>query len=168
MKEYWEQMADKIIYTGPIDRFFNYEYGRLEYRSLKWENIHMQSNSFQGHPVVNYTDDETPYTRILEHKFFDYQNQKTSYVSKEFPCDYTGENEPYYPIKDDNNNSIYLKYKLMGENFSNYYFGGRLGTYQYYDMHQVIAQAHTLCDKIKWENYHSNATSVQQKESLDT
>ena len=148
-KGMWEEVADKIIYTGPIDKFFDYEHGRLEYRSLRWENVHITSHSFQGHPVVNYTDSNTPFTRILEHKFFDYQNQKTSYVSKEYPCDYTGDNEPYYPIKDDTNGEIYTKYKIQGDKLEKYMFGGRLGTYQYYDMHQVIAQALHLCQKIK-------------------
>ena len=148
-KGMWEEAADKIIYTGPIDKFFDYKHGRLEYRSLRWENVHITSHSFQGHPVVNYTDSDIPFTRILEHKFFDYQNQKTSYVSKEYPCDYTGDNEPYYPIKDDTNSEIYTKYKIQGDKVEKYMFGGRLGTYQYYDMHQVIAQALHLCQKIK-------------------
>lgn len=148
-KEMWEEVANKIIYTGPIDKFFDYEFGKLEYRSLRWENFQMHTSSFQGHPVVNYTDGETPFTRILEHKFFDNQNQKTTYVSKEFPCDYDGTNEPYYPIKDDVNNSIYLKYKLRAHEQTKYLFGGRLGTYQYYDMHQIIAQALHVCETIK-------------------
>lgn len=147
-RNYYESIADKIIYTGPIDQFFDYEFGRLEYRSLRWENVYIHTDSFQGHPVVNYTDEETPFTRILEHKFFDYQNQKRSYVSKEFPCDYTGENEPYYPIRDARNTDVYLQYKNLSEQFSQYIFGGRLGTYAYYDMHQVIAQALTTVNKL--------------------
>jgi UDP-galactopyranose mutase len=147
-RNYYESIADKIIYTGPIDQFFDYEFGRLEYRSLRWENAYIHTDSFQGHPVVNYTDEETPFTRILEHKFFDYQNQKRSYVSKEFPCDYTGENEPYYPIRDARNTDVYLQYKNLSEQFSQYIFGGRLGTYAYYDMHQVIAQALTTVNKL--------------------
>ncbi len=136
-KDLWEQMAHKVIYTGPIDKFFDYKHGKLEYRSLRWENFHMESNSFQGHPVVNYTDGETPHTRILEHKFFDFQNQKTTYVSKEYPCEYDGNNEPYYPIKDETNNQIYQMYKLEGEPLKKYHFGGRLGTYQYYVYHRM-------------------------------
>lgn len=147
-KNYYESIADKIIYTGPIDRFFNYEFGKLEYRSLYWENTYIHTDSFQGHPVVNYTDEETPFTRILEHKFFDNQNQKRSYVSKEFPCDYTGDNEPYYPIRDNRNIEVYQKYKELAEKTSQYVFGGRLGTYAYYDMHQVIAQALTTVNKL--------------------
>ena len=147
-KNYYESIADKIIYTGPIDRFFDYEFGKLEYRSLYWENTYIHTDSFQGHPVVNYTDEETPFTRILEHKFFDNQNQKRSYVSKEFPCDYTGDNEPYYPIRDNRNIEVYQKYKELTEKTSQYVFGGRLGTYAYYDMHQVIAQALTTVNKL--------------------
>ena len=144
----YEQLADKIIYTGPIDRVFDYEHGKLEYRSLRWEDTYIHTDSFQGHPVVNYTDEQTPYTRILEHKFFDFQNQKRSLVSKEFPCDYTGENEPYYPIRDEVNTQKYLQYKELSKNFPQYVFGGRLGTYAYYDMHQVIAQAMTTINTL--------------------
>ena len=147
-REYYESIADKIIYTGPIDQFFDYRFGKLEYRSLRWENTYMHTSSFQGHPVVNYTDEQTPFTRILEHKFFDNQNQKRTYVSKEFPCDYTGDNEPFYPIRDDNNTEIYRKYKELGDEKSQYIFGGRLGTYMYYDMHQVIGQAFTTLNKL--------------------
>jgi UDP-galactopyranose mutase len=147
-RNYYESIAHKIIYTGPIDQFFDYEFGRLEYRSLRWENTYIHTDSFQGHPVVNYTDDQTPYTRILEHKFFDNQNQKRSYVSKEYPCDYTGENEPYYPIRDNCNVEVYQKYKELAEQAPQYIFGGRLGTYAYYDMHQVIAQALNTVSKL--------------------
>jgi UDP-galactopyranose mutase len=115
---------------------------------LRWENTYIYTDSFQGHPVVNYTDEQTPFTRILEHKFFDYQNQKRSYVSKEFPCDYTGDNEPYYPIRDNHNVEVYQKYKELAEKKSQYLFGGRLGTYAYYDMHQVIAQALNTVSKL--------------------
>jgi UDP-galactopyranose mutase len=108
----------------------------------------MHTESFQGHPVVNYTDDETPYTRIIEHKYFDNQNQKRTYVSKEFPCNYTGDNEPYYPIRDEINSEMYRKYKELGETSLKYIFGGRLGTYMYYDMHQVIGQALTTVNKL--------------------
>jgi len=147
-RNYYESITHKIIYTGPIDQFFDYEFGRLEYRSLRWENTYIHTDSFQGHPVVNYTDDQTPYTRILEHKFFDNQNQKRSYVSKEYPCDYTGENEPYYPIRDNCNVEVYQKYKELAEQAPQYIFGGRLGTYAYYDMHQVIAQALNTVSKL--------------------
>lgn len=143
-KEYHDALAHKVIYTGPIDRFFDYQFGRLEYRSLEWETKHMDTDNFQGVPVVNYTDRETPFTRILEHKWFDPQGQKGTIVSYEYPANYTGENEPYYPVRDDQNTLIYEKYKELTKTLPNHYFGGRLATYVYYDMHQIIAQALNL------------------------
>ncbi len=140
-QNYHDNLAKKIIYTGPIDRFFNYEYGRLEYRSLSWENKILGENNFQGAPVVNYTDSETPYTRILEHKWFDYQGQKGTIISYEFPEKYDGTNEPYYPIRDNQNTEIYEKYHKKTKEHSRHIFGGRLASYVYYDMHQVIGQA---------------------------
>lgn len=140
-KEFYDSIADKVIYTGPVDKFFNYEFGRLDYRSLMWATEVMNTENFQGTPVVNYTDSETPFTRIIEHKWFDPQNQKKTIVSYEFPQDYDGENEPYYPIRDDKNTKIYQKYAELANNNDKYIFGGRLATYVYYDMHQVIAQA---------------------------
>jgi UDP-galactopyranose mutase len=151
-RDYYESVSDKIIYTGPIDRFFDYQFGKLEYRSLRWENQLFDEDSFQGHPVINFTDDQTPYTRIVEHKFFDNQNQKKTYVSTEFPCDYNGTNEPYYPIRDLQNTEIYNQYKALSESMDKYIFGGRLGTYAYYDMHQIIGQAMTTLRKILWDD----------------
>ena len=147
-KLYHDSLAQKVIYTGPIDRFFDYLYGNLEYRSLEWETKRLEKDNFQGVPVVNYTDRETPYTRILEHKWFDTQNQKGTIISYEFPADYNGENEPYYPIRDDRNTLIYEKYKELTNDLPNYYFGGRLATYVYYDMHQIIAQALNLVKQL--------------------
>jgi UDP-galactopyranose mutase len=151
-RDYYESVSDKIIYTGPIDRFFDYQFGKLEYRSLRWENQLLDQDSFQGHPVINFTDDQTPYTRIVEHKFFDNQNQKKTYVSSEFPCDYDGTNEPYYPIRDVQNTEIYNQYKVLSNSMDKYIFGGRLGTYAYYDMHQIIGQAMTTLKKILWDD----------------
>jgi UDP-galactopyranose mutase len=140
-KEYYNSLADKIIYTGPIDKFFDYKFGKLEYRSLRWETETLKKDNFQGVPVVNYTDLKTSYTRILEHKWFDYQNQKGTVISYEYPAAYDGQNEPYYPIRDDKNTQIYNKYHELTKEQENVYFGGRLATYVYYDMHQIIAQA---------------------------
>jgi UDP-galactopyranose mutase len=140
-KEYLDSLADKVIYTGPIDKFFDYKFGRLEYKSLRWETQVLETDNFQGNPVVNYTDSEVPYTRILEHKWFDHQNQKGTVISYEYPMEYTKETEPYYPIRDENNIEIYEKYYSEAKNLDKYIFGGRLGTYVYYDMHQVIDQA---------------------------
>jgi UDP-galactopyranose mutase len=137
----FDVLADRTIYTGPIDKFFNYRYGKLEYRSLEWETKTLDEDNFQGVPVMNYTDEVTPYTRILEHKWFDYQKQKGTIISYEYPKDYDGDNEPYYPIRDDKNVEIYEKYKDLTKSLKTHIFGGRLGSYVYYDMHQVIAQA---------------------------
>lgn len=147
-KESYESCSDKIIYTGPIDKLYDYRYGKLDYRSLRWENKLLDVKSFQGHPVINYTDEETPYTRILEHKFFDDQNQKVTYVSEEYPADYDGENEPYYPVRDSENVNVYQKYKDLSDLDEKYVIGGRLGTYAYYDMHQIIAQSLKTLQKV--------------------
>jgi len=140
-KEYFEGLSEKIIYTGPIDKYFDYKYGRLEYRSLDWYTKKIDLDNYQGNPVVNYTDSDTPYTRVLEHKWFDYQGQKGSIISYEFPKQYDGTNEPYYPIRDERNTKIYEMYKSLSDSESKVLFGGRLASYVYYDMHQVIAQA---------------------------
>jgi len=140
-REYLDSLTNKIIYTGPIDKFFDYKFGKLDYRSLTWDTKILNSDNFQGVPVVNYTDEETPYTRILEHKWFDPQNQKGTVISYEYPADYNGENEPYYPVRDDKNTKTYEMYQQLTKSLKSHYFGGRLATYVYYDMHQVIAQA---------------------------
>jgi UDP-galactopyranose mutase len=140
-KEYYNSLADKVIYTGPIDKFFDYQFGKLEYRSLKWKTEVLEQDNFQGNPVVNYTELNVPYTRILEHKWFDPQNQKGTVISYEYPAQYDGHNEPFYPIRDDKNTETYKKYQELSEGLNGVIFGGRLARYVYYDMHQVIAQA---------------------------
>ena len=151
-REILDSISHKIIYTGPIDRFFNYIFGRLEYRSLRWENEYLETPNYQGNCVINFTDIKTPFTRILEHKWFDNQNQKGTWISKEFPETYDGSNEPYYPIRDDKNTFIFEKYNKMTESQDKVYFGGRLANYVYYDMHQIIAQAWKLVEKITATN----------------
>jgi UDP-galactopyranose mutase len=140
-KDYYNGLADKIIYTGPIDKFFDYQFGKLEYRSLDWETFKLDNDNFQGNAVINYSDTKIPYTRIIEHKWFDNQNQKGTVVSYEYPKDYNGNNEPYYPIRDTENTKTYEKYHELTKSLKNYIFGGRLASYVYYDMHQIIAQA---------------------------
>ena len=140
-RDFYDCLADKVIYTGPIDKFFSYQFGKLEYRSLKWETKILNEDNFQGVPVMNYTHSNIPYTRILEHKWFDYQNQKGTVISYEYPEDYNGYNEPYYPIRNDINTETYNKYHELTKRLKTYIFGGRLGNYTYYDMHQVISQA---------------------------
>ena len=139
--EYFKSKNKKVIYTGPIDKFFDYQFGKLEYRSLRWETKLLKQDNFQGNPVVNYTELNVPYTRILEHKWFDPQNQNGTVISYEYPAQYDGHNEPFYPIRDDKNTETYKKYQELSEGLNGVIFGGRLARYVYYDMHQVIAQA---------------------------
>lgn len=145
-RSYWESIANKIVYTGPIDKFFDYEFGNLSYRSLFFEESLLHQNNFQGTSVVNFTDPFTPYTRIIEHKHFNINNKQASdqtIITKEYPIEYNISNEPYYPINNDENNNIYLKYKKLASDYlhKKYIFGGRLAEYRYYDMHQVIGSA---------------------------
>lgn len=141
-RNYWENIAHNIIYTGPIDRFFDHEYGSLGYRSLFFEEILLNQPNFQGTSVVNYTDSFSPYTRILEHKHFNLNNSSQTIITKEYPVDYSTTNEPYYPINDELNTKIYSQYKqLINRLPKKYIFGGRLAEYKYYDMHQAIGSA---------------------------
>jgi len=151
-RDFYNSLANKVIYTGPIDRFFSYQFGKLEYRSLKWETKILEKDNFQGVPVMNYTHSDIPYTRILEHKWFDYQNQKGTVISYEYPEEYNGHNEPYYPIRNEVNTEIYKKYHELTNSLKTYIFGGRLGNYTYYDMHQVMAQALKKIEEIKINN----------------
>ena len=148
-KEQWETLANEVIYTGPIDKYFDYCFGDLEYKSIRWENQHLTQDNYQGCAVMNYTDSDTEHTRVIEHKYFDDQGQKTTFVSKEFPQEYKRGVEPFYPVNDEKNTKIYNQYKELAKDFPKIHFGGRLGTYKYYDMHQVIAQAlHDVKTKI--------------------
>ncbi len=140
-KEQWDQLADKIVYTGKIDQFYNYQFGQLEYRSLKFEHEVHDTPNYQGNAVVNYTEREIPYTRIIEHKHFEFGTQPKTVITKEYPQEWTAAQEPYYPINDTKNTEIFKKYQQMGDNETNVIFGGRLAEYRYYDMHQIIASA---------------------------
>ena len=146
-KEYWDNLTDKVIYTGPIDTYFNYEFGYLEYKSVEWETMKINTDNYQGCAVMNYTDEETSFTRIIEHKHFDDQNQKVSWVSIEYPKEYKRGTEPFYPVNDEANNDKYRKYKQLADNEA-VIFGGRLAEYKYYDMHQVVASALTKVNKL--------------------
>jgi UDP-galactopyranose mutase len=134
-----------LIYTGAIDKFFNYKYGHLEYKTTRFEHNHLNINNFQGTAVMNYTDIETPYTRIIEHKHFENRDTETTWITKEYPEDYTIDKEPYYPVNDKENNDKYLKYKSLADALPNVYFGGRLAEYKYYDMHNIIENALSFC-----------------------
>jgi UDP-galactopyranose mutase len=141
-KEEWNLCAKKIIYTGPIDRFYNYIHGKLEYKTVKLEEKRIEKENFQGTAVMNFTEESVPYTRIIEHKHFDPLETDFTWISEEYPIDYVpGINEPYYPVNDKLNNEIYQKYKELSEKEEKIYFGGRLAEYKYYDMHQVIESA---------------------------
>ncbi len=139
-RDYYESIADKIVFTGKIDEYYNYEHGMLEYRSLRFENEVHDTDNYQGNAVVNYNDAEYPYTRIIEHKHFEFGTQPKTVVTKEYPQDWTPEKEAYYPVNDEKNQKIYAQYKQLADN-SDVIFGGRLAEYKYYDMHQIIGSA---------------------------
>lgn len=141
-KEKYNELADKVVYTGMIDEFYNYELGNLEWRSLKFENEIMPNiDDYQGNAVVNYTSHNQKYTRIIEHKHFEFNKCKGTIITKEYPQDWKIGDEAYYPVNDEKNNALYNKYKELAEKDSNVIFGGRLGNYKYYDMDKVIRAA---------------------------
>ena len=140
-KDYYDGLAKRVIYTGTIDRYFDYCYGKLEYRSLRFETEVLPEENFQGVAVVNYTEREIPYTRIIEHKHFEFGTQEKTVITREYPADWKEGMEPYYPVNDEKNGKLYEKYKALAEKEGKVVFGGRLGEYQYYDMDKVIARA---------------------------
>lgn len=132
----------KLIYTGPIDKFFNYKYGALEYKTVRFDHKKMEYDNFQGWSVINYTNKDVPYTRIIEHKHFEFIDSPMTWITYEYPQEYHRDlTEPYYPVNDTKNNIMYRKYKKDADSLHNVFFGGRLGEYKYYDMHQVIERA---------------------------
>lgn len=139
--EEFRAMADKVLYTGTIDSYFKYCYGPLEYRSLRFEHEELNTDNYQGVAVVNYTDSKTPYTRIIEHKHFEFGTQPTTVISREYPFEWTKGIEPYYPINDSKNQECYEKYAELGRKEKGVLFGGRLGEYRYYDMQDTILSA---------------------------
>lgn len=146
-KESYLREFPKIVFTGMIDQFFDYKLGKLEYRSLRFETEVINASNYQGNAVVNYTDSETPYTRIIEHKHFEFGNQEKTIITKEYSKKWESGDEPYYPVNDEKNNHLYKSYKKLAEEYGNIIFGGRLGQYRYYDMHQVIAAALQCVEK---------------------
>lgn len=140
-QENFGKLADKIVFTGMIDEFYGYRFGELEYRSLRFETETLDTDNYQGNAVVNYTEYEVPYTRIIEHKHFEYGTQEKTVITREYPAAWKKGDEPYYPINDERNNALFAKYKELADRESNVIFGGRLGQYKYYDMHQVVAEA---------------------------
>lgn len=153
-KDYWDTQAEKVIYTGPIDAYFNYCLGNLEYRSVRFETEVLDQPNFQGNAAVNYTDREIPWTRIIEHKWFEFGKdeggndlQKTV-ISREYSSEWNPGDEPYYPVNDEKNGKLYEAYKTLADKEENITFGGRLGEYKYYDMDQVIAIAMKKAEEI--------------------
>lgn len=146
-KAEWNAMAEKVVYTGAIDAYFDYALGNLEYRSVRFENEILDMPNFQGNAAVNYTDRETPWTRIIEHKWFEFGKDENgndlpkTIISKEYSSEWKPGDEPYYPVNDKKNGELYQKYKALAEKEENIIFGGRLGEYKYYDMDAVIASA---------------------------
>lgn len=136
-----EGICDKTIYTGMIDEFFGFEYGPLEYRSVRFETEVLDEENYQGNAVVNYTHRDVPYTRIIEHKHFEFGKQEKTVISREYSAEWKPGVEPYYPVNNDKNNALYEKYRQLAETRKDIIFGGRLGQYKYYDMDKVIAAA---------------------------
>lgn len=146
-RERFNALADKILYTGTLDSLFDYSLGKLEYRSLRFENEILDEENHQGVAVVNYTEREIPYTRIIEHKHFENAVSEKTVITKEYPTDWKEGMEPYYPVNDEKNAELFAKYKELAEANDKIILGGRLAEYKYYDMDQVIASALTLTDK---------------------
>ena len=137
----YEGLADKIIYCGPIDEYFDFKYGNLEYRSLRFEEEVLDKDSFQGNITVNYTDHDHPYTRIVEHKYFEFGSQPKTVITKEYSQEWKPGMEPYYPVNDERNSAVYEKYKAEADKLENVMFCGRLAEYKYYDMHMIVELA---------------------------
>lgn len=152
-KEKWDNSARNVVYTGPIDAFYNYQFGQLEYRSIGFENENLNTDNYQGNAVVNYTDKEIPWTRIIEHKWFEFGKDingndiKGTIISKEFSREWKLGDEPYYPINDVKNNQVYSQYINLSKIDKNVIFGGRLAEYRYYDMDTVVANALDMFEK---------------------
>ena len=146
-REAWNQKADKVVYTGAIDAYFDYVYGNLEYRSVRFETELLDQPNFQGNAAVNYTDRETPWTRIIEHKWFEFgkddegKDLPKTVISREYSSEWKPGDEPYYPVNDEKNSALYAKYRALADKEENVIIGGRLGEYKYYDMDAVIASA---------------------------
>lgn len=139
--EQFKKLAENIIYTGPIDEYFGYCYGKLEYRSLRFETERLETDNYQGNAVINYTERDIPYTRVIEHKHFDPVETQHTVITREYPSEWKEGDEPYYPVNDEKNMSLFKKYRELAKKERNMIFGGRLAEYKYYDMHQVIFSA---------------------------
>lgn len=146
-RQEYEGIAKTVVYTGPIDEYFDYKLGRLEYRGLRFETERIEEENYQGVAVMNYTDRETPYTRSIEHKHFEFGEQPVTYVTKEYPADWHPGEEAYYPVNNERNQHLYEQYAALAAKEENVIFGGRLAEYKYYDMDDVIASALEMVKK---------------------
>lgn len=146
-RDRYDNIAKKVLFTGMIDEYFDFCYGNLEYRTLRFENEILDTDNFQGNAVVNYTEYEIPYTRIIEHKHFEFGTQEKTIITKEYPDVWKPGMEPYYPVNDEKNNILYNKYLKLANDKKNVLFGGRLGMYKYFDMHNIIEEALRYCRK---------------------
>lgn len=147
-REKYDSMADKVLYTGMIDQFYDYQLGVLSYRSVRFETQRLDDcDNYQGNAVVNYTAEEVPYTRIIEHKHFEFGKETFTVISREYSSEWKKGDEPYYPVNNDENNALYEKYKELSDKDEKHIFGGRLGMYKYFDMDKVIAEALKLVEK---------------------
>ncbi len=149
-RSYFESLADTIVFSGKIDEYFDYQFGELEYRSLKFENETLNQDNYQGNAVVNYNDLEVDYTRIIEHKHFEFGKQEKTVITREYPQDWDSTKEAYYPVNNEKNQETYQKYYQLSKTVEGSIFGGRLAEYKYYDMHQIIASA-----LVKFKKYHN-------------
>ena len=147
LKAQLDALAEKVVYTGAIDAYFGYKLGTLEYRSVRFETEVLDMPNFQGNAAVNYTDRETPWTRIIEHKWFEFGDQPKTVISREFSSEWKPGDEPYYPVNDETNTTLYQKYKTLADADPKTIFGGRLGEYKYYDMDAVLLSALALVEK---------------------
>ena len=152
-----DALAERIVYTGPIDAFYGFCYGNLAYRSLRFETELLDCPNYQGNAVVNYTDRETPWTRIIEHKWFSFgrdeagNEQQKTVITREYSCEWKPGDEPYYPVNDEKNAELYRRYRLLADREEKVLFGGRLGSYRYYDMDQVILSALSAAESLLGE-----------------
>lgn len=146
-REKYNELGEKVLYTGTLDSFYDYKFGKLEYRSLKFESEILDEQNHQGVAVVNYTEREIPYTRIIEHKHFEYGTQEKTVITREYPADWQEGMEPYYPVNDDRNQTLYQQYAALAKEEDKVIFGGRLAEYKYYDMDKVIESAFLLIEK---------------------
>ena len=149
-REYWESVSENIVFTGKIDEFYGYRFGKLEYRTVRFEQVLLDVPNYQGNAVVNYTDAETPYTRIIEHKHFEMfgdavYNCPETIISREYSTEWKDGMEPYYPVNDEKNNALYARYKDLSDRESNVHFGGRLAEYKYYDMAPIVEMVMKRC-----------------------